>query len=387
MSDVLPDQDHREGTALCTALPVDAPAGVPWKLHRQINNGTVQEFTISPTPFSIGRHSSNNLQISDLTVSGQHAELLIVESELFVRDLQSTNGTFLNGRRVRNLTCMKCGDVVHFGSVMFTLKSENIERHASTIRSDVTREAIAQLQFDELLRRRALRPYFQPVVKLNDAEVVGYEILSRSTMIGLETPARMFRVAEERTAAIELSRIARSEGLTVGATMGNTQFYVNTHPSELTGEVLFPSLVSLRDQFPDLQIVLEVHEAAVTSTGFLLDLRNVLNDLGMQLAYDDFGSGQARVKELVDVPPDILKFDIRFIQGLVFANQSQRTTIRSLVSLVRDLNAVPLAEGVETQDEAAICTEMGFDLAQGFLFGRPEPARHWIHKDDPSNKS
>ena len=133
-------------------------------------------------------------------------------------------------------------------------------------------------------------------------------------------------------------------------------------------------LRELRADFPDLSVVLEIHESGVTSTRYLAKLRDTLNELGMQLAYDDFGAGQARLMELVEVPPDVLKFDIKLIQGLPTASPQRLTTVGSLVQLVRELGVVPLAEGVETEEEAAVCRELGFDLAQGFLYGRPAPA-------------
>ncbi|MCH7994122.1 MAG: EAL domain-containing protein [Planctomycetes bacterium] len=150
--------------------------------------------------------------------------------------------------------------------------------------------------------------------------------------------------------------------------------YLNTHPLELETSELIDSLRELRAGCPDLSIVLEIHESGVTSTRYLLELRETLNELGMQLAYDDFGAGQARLMELVEVPPDVLKFDIKLIQGLSTASPQRLTTVGSLVQIVRDLGVVPLAEGVETEEEAAVCRELGFDLAQGFLYGRPAPA-------------
>jgi hypothetical protein len=98
-----------------------------------------------------------------------------------------------------------------------------------------------------------------------------------------------------------------------------------------------------------------------------------------RLAYDDFGSGQARLKELFEVPPDVLKFDLKFVQGLPFTTAQHRATIQSLIRIVKDLNVVPLAEGVETVDEASVCFDLGFELAQGYLFGRAEAASHWIN--------
>jgi EAL domain-containing protein (putative c-di-GMP-specific phosphodiesterase class I) len=99
-----------------------------------------------------------------------------------------------------------------------------------------------------------------------------------------------------------------------------------------------------------------------------------LKDLGMRLAYDDFGAGQSRLMELADVPPDVLKFDMRMIHGLSHASDERQNMVRSLVKIVRSLAVVPLAEGIETGDEAAICRDLGFELAQGYFFGRPTAA-------------
>jgi EAL domain-containing protein (putative c-di-GMP-specific phosphodiesterase class I) len=63
---------------------------------------------------------------------------------------------------------------------------------------------------------------------------------------------------------------------------------------------------------------------------------------------------------------------------LPFTTAQHRATIQSLIRIVKDLNVTPLAEGVETVDEASVCHELGFELAQGYLFGRPEAASHWI---------
>ena len=100
----------------------------------------------------------------------------------------------------------------------------------------------------------------------------------------------------------------------------------------------------------------------------------------MGLAYDDFGAGQARLKELFEVPPDVLKFDLKFVHGIAFSPPQHRATIQSLIRIVRDLNVVPLAEGVETTEEAVVCQELGFELAQGYLFGHAETASHWTSR-------
>ena len=353
------------------------PEGL-WVLSRNGGEGgTNQRVNVSGPSFTVGRHPSSNLCLSDTTVSGRHAEVLTINRDLFVRDLKSTNGTLLNGRKLQNLTGLRSGDVLHFGSVMYTLQSSTDECMSSTVTADVSAEALAQVQFEKLLRRPALRPYYQPILRLSDNARVGFEVLSRSYLLGLETPDKMFRVAATRNVEAQLSQICRTEGLRIGEGLGNTHFYLNTHPVELSGIELFTSLEQLRNEFPEAQIVLEVHEGAVASSAVLQKVRQVTRELKMGLAYDDFGAGQARLKELFEVPPDVLKFDVKFVHGLPFSPPQHRATISSLIRIVRDLNVVPLAEGVETADEAAVCQELGFELAQGYLFGRAETVAHW----------
>ena len=163
------------------------------------DHGTVQRVAITSPSFQIGRQPSNHLAIADQTVSGRHAELLQIDTDLFLRDLNSTNGTLLNGRRVQNLTGLQHGDVIHFGSVMFTLVQGGEDSITATVTADSSSDAMGQLQFDKLLKRPALRPYFQPIVRLEDHSRIGFEMLSRSHLIGLETPDKMFRVAAQRT--------------------------------------------------------------------------------------------------------------------------------------------------------------------------------------------
>jgi EAL domain-containing protein (putative c-di-GMP-specific phosphodiesterase class I) len=97
----------------------------------------------------------------------------------------------------------------------------------------------------------------------------------------------------------------------------------------------------------------------------------VLDDLNMKLAYDDFGAGQARLHELVEARPNFVKFDRKMICGIDSAEASRCQLIETLVGMCRQLGIVTLAEGVETAGEAKACRALGFELMQGYYFGRP----------------
>jgi EAL domain-containing protein (putative c-di-GMP-specific phosphodiesterase class I) len=133
------------------------------------------------------------------------------------------------------------------------------------------------------------------------------------------------------------------------------------------------SLRELREMVPDQPLTLELHEATVTDQRTMKELRSQLRALNISLAYDDFGAGQSRLIDLVQVPPDYLKFDIHMIRDLHLANTAQRQLVKTLVSMVRDFRIAPLAVGIECQEEHEVCKEIGFEFAQGYFFGRPTP--------------
>ena len=118
-------------------------------------------------------------------------------------------------------------------------------------------------------------------------------------------------------------------------------------------------------------MTLEVHEAAAADLTTMKMLRIALDDLQMKLAYDDFGAGQARLNELVEARPHFVKFDRKMITNLDKADAHRRQMVETLVSMCRQLGIVTLAEGVENAAEAEACAAIGFELMQGYHFGRP----------------
>ena len=117
------------------------------------------------------------------------------EGALFVRDLQSTNGTYVNGVRIAELTEVHQDDLIQFADMPFRLGCESRKSDSRTMQENVYDRALGFVQFDKLLNERALVSYFQPIVELRDSQTIAYEILSRSRLVGLETPAAMFYTA------------------------------------------------------------------------------------------------------------------------------------------------------------------------------------------------
>ncbi len=291
-----------------------------------------------------------------------------------MRDLQSTNGTYVNGERVNGPVEVHRDDLIQFADMPFRLNCQSTELDSRTMQEDVCDRALGLVQFDKLLNERALLSYFQPVVELNGQRTVAYEILSRSRLVGLEHPMAMFEAAAQMNMEIELSRVMRIEGVRTSALFPEPpHVFVNTHPMELAEDGLLDTMQGLRRIAASQPITIEIHEAAVGDVSTMKELRAGLNDLDMRLAFDDFGAGQARLLELTEVRPHYLKFDRKMVQNIDQASQQRQQMLAHLVQLVTELGVVPLAEGIEREEEGTVCREMGFVLAQGFFYGRPAP--------------
>jgi len=325
-------------------------------------------------PFLVGRLPACALCIPAANVSKEHAQIVQEAGRLYVHDLGSTNGTFVNQRRVSGREPLHDGDTLYFASEAFRLQRQADDAHLRTVAEGSFVIVESLCQFDRLMSERAVVPHFQPIVQLAGGLVIGYEMLARGSLSGLEGPGAMFQAAQRLGQEVALSKLLRREGVLVGRKLpGRPRLYLNTHPAEIAAPDLLPSLKEIRQLAPDQPMTIEVHEAAVAQIDDLLQLRESCRGLGMQLAYDDFGAGQARLDELARVAPDCVKFDMRLIRDLHQAPAERRLVTERLVSLVRELGIVPLAEGVENQAEADACRQIGFELGQGYFFGRPAP--------------
>lgn len=353
--------------------------GSVWFFAGQVDESEhVRHVPIRTTPFRIGRRPDLPLSLPCNCVSKEHAEVFEVDGSLWLRDLGSTNGTYVNGVRLSSEVRLKEGDIVQFATVVFRVSKQTDEdpTDGGTIQEDACDRALAMVQFDRLINDRAVVPFYQSIVDITspDIETIGYEVLGRSKLFGLRTPKEMFATAARLNLEAELSRIFRLQGIEAAATLDNSlALFVNTHPIELSDEQLLPSIHRLRDIEPDRLIVLEIHEAAITNPEMIRELRDNLTDLDVKLAFDDFGAGQARLLELAEVRPEYIKFDMKLIQGIHLAPAHRQQVVALLTRMVSELGIISLAEGVESEADHATLKQMGFQLGQGFLYGRPQP--------------
>jgi EAL domain-containing protein (putative c-di-GMP-specific phosphodiesterase class I) len=338
---------------------------------------------IQTLPLLIGRKSEADLYLYSSSVSHNHAEIFEDNEGLWIRDLGSTNGTWVNSDRVSAPVRLREGDTLHFADLPFRLGHYDppVDTDRRSTRVLQASEMAAYLlglrdEFTELIASRAIRTYFQAVQELNGGGTLGYEILSRGQLGGIETvPTELFFLAERLGLECELSQLCREVGTEAASKLsGSPLYFLNTHPQELQQtDELMQSLSDLRRQYPDVRIAIEIHEGAVTEPQAILGLRGELEDLDIALAFDDFGTGRSRLMEIGESPPHFLKFDMGLIRNLHLATQERLKLLEGLVDTAARIGVVSVAEGVESKAEVDACRDVGFEYAQGFFLSLPQP--------------
>ena len=360
-----------------------APEG--WYLETLGEGGGLRRVPLHTLPFRIGRRQGLELVLPAESVSKVHAELYW-GGGLQLRDLGSTNGTFVN-RALVQAAALREGDILHFADFEFRLGWSSDPVVAAPGAEDATpttavrgsglphRFATGTRELRELLHDGLVTMVFQPIQLVSRGTTAAYEALGRGRHPGLpEGPAELFRIAESIGAEAELSRLFRRRAVELVADRSDMPtIFLNTHPSEFARPGLLESLEELRRIAPQLDLALEIHESVLTRPAAIAELRALLLERNIALAYDDFGAGQARLLELAEAPPHYLKFDRRFVSGLDRSTQPRRRLLQSLLALARELLVRTVAEGIETPGESRACAEIGFTHSQGFALGRPRP--------------
>src|SRR5689334_8280730 len=300
-------------------------AATTWWLERIAADGTPLAVPLRPLPFRIGRDDDNALVVVAPGVSRHHASLDLQGDTLVLADLGSTNGTWVNRVRIDGARSLRVHDIVHVGAAEFRVRRADVAgADDDPVRAEGERTVIApagtllsdhfvenEVQFRAFLAGEGMTAALQPILAV-DGGLYAWELLGRSTHPALPaSPLHLFRLAARLHLVAELSAALRRHGVAaVMARRAQATLFANAHPAETFEPGFVEGIAQLVRAYPGLQLVVEIHEAAVVETARMRELAARIAELGVRFAYDDFGAGQARLVELGEVPPHFVKFDM-----------------------------------------------------------------------------
>lgn len=218
---------------------------------------------------------------------------------------------------------------------------------------------------------------FQPIYSLAHRRAVGYEALLRArTGDGADlSPLAVFAMNADEADAVFLDRMCRNVhlGNFMAANDKLSWLFLNVSPQVVARGADYGSFfleLLTHEGMPATRVVVEILEGQIDDDLRLASTVDYYKKLGCLVAIDDFGAGHSNFDRIWKVSPHIVKFDRSMITQAA-TNRSVRRVLPSLVSLIHETGSLALMEGIETADEALIAMDSGFDLVQGYYFGRP----------------
>ncbi len=225
----------------------------------------------------------------------------------------------------------------------------------------------------ELMRQG--RDFFalkQPILRLDDQTLVGYEFLSRLRNSGVHTPDEFFRIALENNMLTLVdhhcfrSCISAATGLPPAL-----HRHINLFPATMIDLPIEELVEKLAANCPAKSYCLEISEQQILGEpSHLIGPVEEFKRYGISIAVDDVGFGNTCLESLILLEPDVVKLDKKYVRGIAQDPHVERSLRRTL-KIAEDLNAEVIAEGIETQEDLDRLRELGVKYGQGFYLGRP----------------
>lgn len=270
-------------------------------------------------------------------------------------------------------------------AAMYRAKKEShscISLYSKDLIEDATAFITTESRIRQGLSNGEFVPFFQPKVNMTDGRIIGAEALARwqTQDRGIVSPDDFIYIMEETGLILPLGSYMleaackqvdnwsrQGISLPVAVNISSKQFahprFINVVKQVLEEYNIDPGLI----------------EFEITEQAFLDDLTSAvdmlrqLKDLGLSIAVDDFGTGYSSLSYLKHLPVDTLKIDKSFATDIL--NDSRDVAIlKAILSLCNDLKFTTIVEGVETQEQAKLLSQLGCTVAQGFLYHKPMPA-------------
>ncbi|MCL1904381.1 MAG: EAL and GGDEF domain-containing protein [Oscillospiraceae bacterium] len=230
---------------------------------------------------------------------------------------------------------------------------------------------------DKIIKGRFIKPVYQPIVSLNDGNILGYEALSRISNEDLKMDiGKMFIAANEANLSWELEELCRIKSLEKAIDMdANKKLFINVNPNVIHDEA-FQSGFTKKCLY---EYGLKLHNIIfeITERVSALDNDVFINSIGhykrqdYKIAIDDVGAGYSEINTLSDVKPDLVKLDMNIVRN-IDKDEIKQLLCKAMVGFCENAGIQLIAEGIENEEELETLIKLQVSYGQGFFLGVPQ---------------
>ncbi|KAA0956178.1 EAL domain-containing protein [Planococcus sp. ANT_H30] len=262
-----------------------------------------------------------------------------------------------------------CSDLLDVNQVVFRINQETWQP------LEGMPAVFATEWIDEVIKEERLICHYQPIVDA-DENIFAYEMLARfqnkdGSMI---YPNEIFPAAKTRGRLYALDRVCRMTAVKYAAALKGEKAFINFIPTSIySPEFCLRSTIELAEQLDvnPKSLVFEVVETEkVDDLNHLKKILRYYRDRGFDYALDDVGEGYSTIELLADLKPNYMKLDMQYVFNVAEDTEKQKVAKRFLEK-AQEIGSVPLAEGIETQADFEWLKKLGYQLFQGYYFGKP----------------
>jgi EAL domain-containing protein (putative c-di-GMP-specific phosphodiesterase class I) len=334
---------------------------------------------LAKLPFTIGRNENCDLPIESNRISREHVRIECADGIYMVKDLKSTNGTFINGVRISQQSPLSDGDLLTVANVGLifhlpkgTSGSQATQRFSSPDDLPVQPPKQSPTQLIEAVRslqefslQRGVRNHQQAIVRMEDSETLGYELrpsrFNGSSRLDSRLPHGLRCRALRR--ASELSRSLAVEQ--AWSAFGDVLMFLPASLEECSSHEFLESLDRLKQRpTGEARLVFQIPAEALSRGAELSESCRVLRDAGVAVALDQFSGTASELEVLRDHPPGYIKLASSVAKSLV-GSSLQLYRLEEVLRIAQELQAKVIACGVGAEEEWSACKNLGVPLAQG----------------------
>ncbi|WP_189007851.1 GGDEF domain-containing protein [Paenibacillus marchantiophytorum] len=239
-------------------------------------------------------------------------------------------------------------------------------------------------QFHKIIREQLLYSVYQPIVSLQDGQVMGYEALIRGPKESpFHSPLAMFQFAEQEGELYPLEQLAREKAIQ-GSILEHPQqlLFINISSQVLYDPGFIPGKtleILQRHGLNPSNVVFEITErSSIEDFSLAKKMLEHYRKQGYRIAIDDAGAGYSSLQAIAELQPDFIKIDRSLIEH-IHKSKVKEYILETFVTFAQKMNISLIAEGIEHADELIKLTRLGVHYAQGFLLGKPEVSAAKVH--------